>query len=241
MRTIVMGLILVLVVGGAAVWYMGPWVFDRRRAEEAAARRRPGLEASLVEKGLSMGDPLYIRIVKDERELEMWVRDDESGRYELFRAWPVLAMSGRPGPKLAEGDRLAPEGFYDVTPDRLHPHSRYHLAFNIGYPNDYDRAHGRTGSFIMVHGSNASIGCFAMGDEAIEEIYTMVAASLDAGQESVPVHIFPFRMTEEAMRKHADSQWIAFWRELKPAWDVFERTRRVPEASVEEGRYVVRR
>ena len=133
----------------------------------------------------------------------------------------------------------APEGFYSVTKSQLNPASSYHLAFNIGYPNEYDRAHQRTGSLIMVHGSNVSIGCFAMTDPVIEEIYLVVEAALNHGQERVPVHVFPFRMTEERMAnaRMQNDVWLGFWETLKEGHDLFEAKKLPPEVSVRDGRY----
>jgi murein L,D-transpeptidase YafK len=148
-------------------------------------------------------------------------------------------MSGKLGPKLKEGDLQAPEGFYEVGKKQLNPMSRFHLSFNVGYPNAYDRYHGRTGSLIMVHGSNVSIGCFAMTDPVIEEIYLLVEAALKGGQEAVKVQVFPFRMTPEKMSA-VEGEWAGFWRdELWPGYERFERTGVPPEVGVREGRYRV--
>jgi murein L,D-transpeptidase YafK len=210
------------------------------RAAKAAERVRPALEKDLAAKGLHFGDPVFIRIFKDERELELWVRDRDGGRFKHFRTWPVVAMSGELGPKLAEGDRQAPEGFYFVTPGRMNPKSRFHLSFNIGYPNAYDRAHGRTGSAIMVHGNRVSIGCFAMTDAKIEEIYTLCDAALKGGQPYFRVHVFPFRMTVERMARTPGEKWREFWLNLKEGYDWFEKKRTPPDVSVEKLRYTFR-
>jgi murein L,D-transpeptidase YafK len=210
------------------------------RAAKAAARVRPGLEKDLAAKDLRFGAPVFIRIFKEEGELELWVRDRETGKFKHFRTWPVVAMSGELGPKLAEGDRQAPEGFYFVTPGLMNPKSRFHLAFNIGYPNAYDRAHGRTGSAIMVHGNRVSIGCFAMTDSEIEEIYTLCDAALKGGQAFFRVHVFPFRMSEERMARDEGEPWHEFWLNLREGYDWFEERRVPPDVGVEGGRYVFR-
>lgn len=138
-------------------------------------------------------------------------------RYALFDSYPICAFSGGPGPKLAEGDGQSPEGFYEVGRRQLNPDSAYHLAFDLGFPNALDRMLGRTGSYLMVHGSCVSIGCYAMTDHGITEIYGLVAAALEAGQPGVPVHVFPFRMTPSAMAAAADSTWAAFWAKPRKA------------------------
>lgn len=211
------------------------------RAAAAAERVKPVLVRELAEKGLRLGDPVFIRIFKDERKLELWMHGRESRKYELFRTWPIAAMSGGPGPKLVEGDGQAPEGFYFVNRERMKPDSQFHLAFNIGFPNDYDTANGRTGTFLMVHGNEISIGCFAMTDERIEEIYTLCDAALRGGQTFFRVHVFPFRMTEERMATEAGGRWEDFWRNLREGYDRFERDGVPPDVSVEKRRYVFRR
>src|SRR6201999_2392924 len=124
----------------------------------------PGLLATMAKKGMKREDPILIRTYKQESELEVWKRN-ESGRFTLLKTYPICRWSGQLGPKRKEGDWQAPEGFYAVAPGQMKPNSNYHLAFNIGYPNQYDRALGRTGSFLMVHGDCLSVGCYAMSDQ----------------------------------------------------------------------------
>jgi murein L,D-transpeptidase YafK len=207
------------------------------RAKAAADRVRPGLKRGLAALGLHFGDPVFFRAFKEEKQLEAWVRNRATGRYELFRTWPIAAQSGKPGPKLAEGDGQVPEGFYQVTRPRMKPDSTYHLAFNIGYPNAYDRHHGRTGSLIMIHGNKVSIGCLAMTDEKIEEIYTLCDAALSNGGKPVHVHVFPFRMTSARMKMESANKWLDFWKQLEGGYALFEKNRIPPEAGIREGRY----
>ncbi len=195
------------------------------------------MRAELAEKGLNLGSPVFIRAFKEERELELFVENPETKKFELFRTYSIAASSGTLGPKLREGDGQVPEGFYFVGPGAMNPNSRYHLSFNIGFPNEFDRAHGRTGSFIMIHGDKVSIGCLAMTDEKIEEIYTIADAAHKAGQPSFPVHIFPFRMTEDRMAKAEETEWFSFWKNLKTGYDLFEKNRIPPEVQVEEKTY----
>jgi murein L,D-transpeptidase YafK len=207
------------------------------RSGEVFARVGPGLVRALHERGFRFGAPVFIRIFKESREMELWL--DQGGRWELFRTYPVCAFSGNPGPKQREGDMQSPEGFYQVTPEQLNPRSSYHLAFNLGFPNAHDRAKGYTGSFLMVHGDCVSVGCYAMTDAFIEEIYTLAAAALQSGQPAFSVHVFPFRMTVENMRKNADSPWGAFWGDLKKGHDAFVQRGQVPQIGVRNGRYAV--
>lgn len=206
------------------------------RSRAVAERVTPGLREAFAEQGLTWGAPVFMRIFKESNELEVWVQQGEE--FVLFRTYAIHYYSGDLGPKLKEGDRQAPEGFYYVPVSAMNPNSNYHLSFNLGYPNAYDRANGRTGSLLMVHGSTVSIGCFAMTDARIEEIYTIVDAALRAGQPYFRVHVFPFRMTPENLQRHGQSEWISFWYNLKSGYDRFEEKRTPPNVEVVDRRYV---
>lgn len=207
------------------------------RSRQAAARVEASLRTQLGQLGADWGAALYLRIFKASDELEVWV--DTGARHQLLRSWPICTWSGALGPKQREGDGQAPEGFYAVGPQQLNPASNYHLSFNLGYPNAFDRAHQRTGNYLMVHGNCVSIGCYAMGDAAIEEIYTLVAAALEHGQDRVPVHVFPFRMDSGWEQQHQNSEWLPFWRELAPAYSAFAQSGQPPRVSVKDRHYVV--
>lgn len=171
--------------------------------------------------GKHFGKPVFIRIIKEEYLLELWLKET-NGEWRILKTYDIAAMSGDLGPKTAEGDEQAPEGFYRVYKSNMNPRSRYHLAFNIGYPNSYDRKLGRTGSFIMIHGDMVSIGCFAMTDARIEEIYTLVDEAFKAGAGYIPVQVYPFRMTPERMQEEEESEHIDFWNHLLPGWQYTE-------------------
>jgi murein L,D-transpeptidase YafK len=223
-------------VGQSVMQRLKPTVGDR--AKIAEDRVKPGLEKDLHALGLRYGAPVFMRIFKREKQLELWVEGNRQ-RYVLFRSYPICTYSGDLGPKLREGDNQAPEGFYRVTAGQLNPNSRFHLSFNLGYPNAYDRAHARTGDFLMVHGSCVSIGCYAMGDDGIEEIYSLAAAALREGQSAFDVHVFPFRLDAASLDAQKDSPWHAFWSELRPAHESFEATHRVPRVRVDGLHYRV--
>jgi murein L,D-transpeptidase YafK len=193
------------------------------------------LDERLAAQGVKLGDPVMLRLFKLESELELWVEKD--GRFVRFATYPICLWSGRLGPKVREGDRQAPEGFYTIAQEQLNPNSRWHRAFNLGYPNEFDKAKGRDGSFIMVHGGCSSIGCFAMTDPVVDELWRIVTAALDKGEGRVPVHVFPFRMTDSNLKARASDQWAGFWADLKKGHDLFERTRVPPVVSVCNGRY----
>ena len=212
------------------------------RAAAAAQRVGPGLERDLAAAGLRLGHPVFLRAFKEEMLLEVFVENPKTRKFQLFRTYPIAKSSGSLGPKLAEGDGQVPEGFYFVPRAAMKPDSRYHLAFNIGYPNEFDRSLGRTGSAIMVHGNRVSVGCLAMTDEKIEEIYTLCDAALKGGQSFFRVHVFPFRMTAARMEKAATAHpaHLPFWRNLKDGHDWFEKQRRPPDVGVEDGQYIFR-
>ena len=202
--------------------------------------------------GFKMGQQVFVRIFKQEGTLELWMKRGE--RFALYKSFAVCKWSGALGPKTRAADYQSPEGFYSVSARQLNPHSHYHLAFDVGYPNAYDRRQGFTGSAVMVHGDCKSVGCFAMTNAGIDEIYPIVAAALAGGQHEVPVHIFPFRMTEQAIARETTSSsnsflafldngggpkrdWGAFWRNLKQGYDMFERDRAPPVAYACGDRY----
>lgn len=207
-----------------------------RRAEQVERRVHDDLTTRLQAVGSDWGAPVFLRIYKQERELEVWART-ETGVYALLDTWPICTFSGELGPKQREGDGQAPEGIYQVGVGQLNPQSSYHLSFDLGYPNAYDRAHQRTGSYLMVHGSCVSIGCYAMTDAGIEEIYSLVAAALAHGQSRVQVHALPFRFDRDWERAHAAAPWLDFWRDLAVIDARFEAERIPPKVQVVNRRY----
>ena len=194
-------------------------------------------EKRLNDLGIKVGVPVFIRIFKEESILEVWVKKNH--HYMLFKQYPICAFSGDLGPKLKTGDKQSPEGFYTVKKYQLNPNSKYHLAFNLGYPNAYDKAHKRTGSYLMVDGECVSIGCYAMTNSKIEEIYKLVEQALKKGQKYVQVHAFPFRMTAKNMAKHSDNKWYDFWTELQEGYDYFEAEKLPPHIKVKNGHYTI--
>lgn len=193
------------------------------------------LDQRLAEKGMALGTPILMRVFKREFELELFMLKD--GRYELFATYPICKWSGRLGPKIKTGDHQAPEGFYTVDKSALNPNSRWHRSFNLGFPNAYDRAHGRTGSFLMVHGGCGSVGCYAMTDPVISEIWSIVTRALDGGQKRFQVQVYPFRMTDQNLVRYENEPMAPFWRDLKTGYDHFEKDRLPPSVGVCDKRY----
>lgn len=192
----------------------------------------------LLRKGMRVEAPIFVRIYKKESELEIWKQKDD-GLFHLFKSYPICNFSGELGPKIKQGDKQAPEGFYRVTKGQMNPNSKFHLSFNLGYPNAYDRSYRRTGANLMVHGDCRSAGCYAMTDALVEEIYALAREAFAGGQQSFDVHAYPFRMTTKNLELHKKSRWIKFWRDLKKGHDEFEITRLPPKIRVCERRYHV--
>jgi murein L,D-transpeptidase YafK len=163
----------------------------------------------------------------------------KDGRFGLLAVYPICKWSGSLGPKITEGDRQSPEGFYSIGVRQLHKNGRWPRSLDIGYPNTFDRAHERTGSYILVHGGCTTTGCYAMTNQVMEEIYALSEAALKGGQDRIPVHVFPFRMTQENLAARAESEWGSFWMSLKRGYDLFERTRVPPQVAICEKQYVV--
>lgn len=214
--------------------------FDRklRRRLGIPLRGTPdlgNLNRRLAVKGLTLGDPIFLRIFKREHELELWVKRDD--KFALFERYPICRWSGKLGPKIKRGDHQAPEGFYTVSRQQLNPNSRWYRSFNLGYPNLLDRSYGRTGDFLMVHGGCSSIGCYAMTNAVIGELWEFVTRALDRGQKRFHVHIYPFRLNDLNLAIHRQSQWHSFWSDLKKGSDIFEFSSIPPKISVCNKRY----
>lgn len=216
---------------------------ERKRANADGKLPLPGtpdlgrLDQRLTEQGVASDAPVFIRVFKAESIMEVWT-GNEDGVYRLFASYPICYWSGTLGPKMKEGDKQAPEGFYTVNLEQaFHKGARWPLALDIGYPNAFDQVNLRSGSAILIHGGCASIGCFAMTNAVSMEVHKLTSSALGAGQPYVPVHVFPFRMTEENIAKYDASPWSDFWQNLKEGYDLFERTKRPPNVSVCGTRY----
>jgi len=197
----------------------------------------PKLIQAMVEKNMDLNSPILVRIFKQEAELEVW-KQDRDGRFALLKTYPICRWSGDLGPKVREGDRQAPEGFYTISPGQMNPQSAYYLSFNTGYPNAFDQALGRTGSQLMVHGDCSSRGCYAMTDEQIAEIYALGRESFFGGQRAFQLQAFPFKMTPVNMAKHRNNPNMPFWKMIKEGYDHFEVTKQEPKVDFCEKKYV---
>ena len=197
----------------------------------------PEMVTLLNQKNMPKETPILVRIFKEESELEVW-KQDTGGRFELLKVYPICRWSGELGPKVREGDRQAPEGFYTITPGLMNPNSNYYLAINIGFPNAYDKSNGRSGAFLMIHGDCSSRGCYAMTDEQIGEIYSLARESFLGGQKSFQIQAYPFRMTPANLARHRTNPNMPFWKMIKEGNDHFMVSHLEPKVDVCERRYV---
>lgn len=209
------------------------------RADAITERTRKRLEGELARLGFEHGEPIFIRIFKEEEELELWMRKKGESNFTLFKIYRIRHWSGQLGPKVANGDGQGPEGFYFAALSHFRPETRHHLGIDLGFPNEFDRYHGRTGSDIMIHGGDSSAGSFALDEVDMEEVYSLAAGAIGGGQEIFRVNAFPFRMTDKRMEQEWKRQpeWIDFWANLKEGYDFFENVNRPPDVKVRAGDY----
>ena len=233
MSKLIFGLLLTLFI-----IRLTPPLPDSKLAKNVRLKVWPRLQHDLADKGLKPGSALYIRIFKEEDDLEIWVKNGQ--RYQFFKSYNICFFSGGLGPKVSEGDLKSPEGFYTIAPSQLNPASSYHLAINIGYPNKVEQAKGWTGDAVMIHGICASNGCYAMTNEGIEDIYTLVYEAFAGGQKTMHLDIFPFRMDDAHMKKYAGSSVISFWKNLRPGYELFERNHVPAEVGAKGREYFFR-
>jgi murein L,D-transpeptidase YafK len=203
-----------------------------------ATKELPSALLSLIkQKKMPKLSPVLVRIFKEEAELEVW-KQDATGRFQLLKTYPICRWSGDIGPKEREGDRQTPEGFYTITPELMNPNSSYYLAINTGFPNAFDKANGRDGSFLMIHGDCSSSGCYAMTDEQVGEIYSLARDSFTGGRTSFQIQAYPFRLTPANLARHRTNPHMAFWNMIKVGYDHFETTHLQPKVDVCNRRYV---
>ena len=210
---------------------------SNRLPTKATKELPPELLSLLRQKKMPKYSPIVVRVFKEEAELEVW-KQDTTGRFQILKIYPICRWSGDLGPKLHEGDRQAPEGFYTITPELMNPNSNFYLAINVGYPNSFDKANNRDGSLLMIHGDCSSSGCYAMTDEQISEIYSLARDSFLGGRPSFQVQAYPFRLTPANLARHRTNPNLAFWKMLKIGNDHFEATHLEPKVDVCDKRYV---
>jgi murein L,D-transpeptidase YafK len=187
---------------------------------------------------------IFLRIFKWQNEMELWGRNNENTEYRLIKKFQVCAISGCSGPKRTKGDRQVPEGFYFI--DEFNPKSDYLLSMKLNYPNYSDRVmgNGELGGDIYIHGGCVTIGCLPMTNEIVKEIYIICLNAVLDGQEYIPVHVYPTRLSSYGMeflkREYPkDAVRQQFWSDLKVGYDYFEKYHKLlPVMYNANGRYV---
>jgi len=235
--TVVSALVLTAVFSGALAPVRCLGEGSNRLPAKATKELSPELLSLLQLNHMPKHSPILVRIFKEESELEIWKRDT-TGHFQILKSYPICRWSGDLGPKLHEGDRQAPEGFYTITAELMNPNSNYYLAINTGFPNSFDKANDRDGSLLMVHGDCWSSGCYAMTDEQMGEIYSLARDSLLGGQPSFQIQAYPFRLTPANLARHRTNPNVAFWTMLKVGNDHFETTQLEPKVDVCDRHYV---
>jgi murein L,D-transpeptidase YafK len=235
--TVVRALVLTAAFAGALmpVWCLGE--DGNQLPIKATKELSRDLLLLLQQKSMPKHSPILVRIFKEESELEVW-KQDTTGHFQILKVYPICRWSGDLGPKLHEGDRQAPEGFYTITSELMNPNSNYYLAINFGFPNSFDKANDRDGTFLMIHGDCWSSGCYAMTDEQIGEIYSLARDTLLGGQPSFQIQAYPFRLTPANLARHRTNPNMTFWKMLKIGNDHFEATHLEPRVDVCNRRYV---
>lgn len=184
---------------------------------------------------------LHILLVayKDLDRLDLFAKSSKDSVYKVIQQYEICARSGKLGPKKAEGDKQVPEGFYHIN--RFNPQSKFYLSLGINFPNAYDLAHDYTGSDIFIHGKCETVGCLPMTDEWMKEIYLYALWAKDAGQENIPVYIFPFEMTDTNLEKHkpqVDESTFSFWKNIQEGYQLFHKNQQELRVSIENKKYI---
>lgn len=187
---------------------------------------------------------VFLRAIKDERKLEIWVKSQHREEFQHLISYSFCKTSGTLGPKRKEGDLQIPEGLYHI--DHFNPESKFHLSLGINYPNASDKIlgdHGNPGGEIYIHGNCVTSGCIPITDDKIKELYIISVEAKNSGQQNIPVHIFPTRLTEDGLEKlkaeYTDApSLVTFWENLATLYQDFETSRKVKTANVDrEGKY----
>ena len=214
------------------------------RVEKAFAEKWETLQKFIKADGYENDFSMLINAYKAEEKLEVWLKSKSNKKYSLFRTYDFCARSGTLGPKIIEGDGQTPEGFYYINV--FNPMSSFHLSLGINYPNSVDSVRTgkdrKTGGDIYIHGNCVTAGCIPLTDEKIKEVYVLGVEARNSGQEKIPVNIYPFKMTDENMKKHA-TQFPAqknFWKTLKLGYLAFEQNKNLADIKQVKGKYVIR-
>jgi murein L,D-transpeptidase YafK len=200
--------------------------FDR--VKSAYEEKETAVNDLLKSQGITGGYDLFIRALKKERDLEVWVKSKESASYSLLVTYPFCTSSGVLGPKRKQGDLQIPEGIYSIN--HFNPFSTFYLSLGINYPNASDKIlsdREYPGGAIYIHGNCVSIGCIPITDEKIKELYILAVESINNGQAKIPVHIFPTRDFDQLPASD-------FWTNLKEIYGDFEKNKKLRPVRIDK-------
>ncbi len=215
------------------------------RVKTAYSEKWESLKADMAKQGIDKDNfEMFIRVFKNDKVAEVWLRSKDKKEYQLFKTYAVCASSGELGPKRMQGDGQVPEGFYTVS--AFNPYSSYYLSLGVSYPNASDKiiGKGNLGGDIMIHGNCVTIGCMPLTDNYIKEVYILAVEARNSGQQNIPVNIFPTRLDEKGMKLltaaySANASLLEFWKNLKTGYDFFETHKYLPKVSVDKnGKYL---
>lgn len=211
------------------------------RVKSAYSEKWEDLKSDLKKKGIKENFELFMRVFKEDKVVEVWLKSTGEKEFKLFKTYAICASSGELGPKRKQGDGQVPEGFYSIAV--FNPYSSYHLSLGLNYPNASDRiiGTGNLGGDIMIHGSCVTIGCMPLTDTYIKEVYILCVEARNNGQQTIPVHVFPTKMNEKGMAflSETNSKHLDFWKNLQIGYNYFEQKKQLPKVSVDKtGKYV---
>lgn len=245
--------ILLLMLLSPVIQSLAPGEFKAAQLKFPRVKEAFEDKGSVIDKLLSdkfiKKDKLDLMLVayKTEKDLELWAANSPTETHTLIKTYKICAESGGLGPKRKEGDGQIPEGLYHI--DRFNPASNFHLSLGLNYPNASDKIISdkkHPGGDIFIHGNCVSIGCLAMTDDKIKEIYPLAVLAKNAGQAKIPVYIFPKKMDVKGMawlraRVEGDEKLAAFWNNLHVCYDRFQATKQpVPFTVDATGKYLVK-
>lgn len=208
------------------------------RVKVAYEQKEKTVQQYFRERKLNHSDfQLFLRAFKKEEELEIWIREANSESFSLLHTYSFCTSSGTLGPKRKEGDLQIPEGVYHIN--HFNPQSNFYLSLGLNYPNASDKILSdkqRPGGSIYIHGNCVTVGCIPITDEKIKELYVLAVEAKNNGQEKIPLHVFPMRLTDTGLsllkQTYSSSTHIRFWENLKVVFDDFEQTKKLKPVKV---------
>jgi len=237
-------LLLAMTINSAAQNSFKQYQLGFDRVKNAYDEKWITLQADLKKAGVKGKFDLYIAAYKTEGKFEVWLKTSAQQPYQLFKTYDFCAHSGTLGPKVFEGDLQTPEGFYHINV--FNPESNFHLSLGINYPNKVDAVrtgkNQKPGGDIYIHGACATVGCIPLTDEKIKEVYILAVEAQNAGQKEIPVHIYPFKLTNANLKKYSAiyPQHKSLWETLQLGYTYFEQHKSLPIINQVKGNYIMK-